>query len=259
LLKLLPDVYVYTDGYKGADAGNSPGFGVLLTALTTSGCLYGVQRNTGKAAGMLPTEEALGDTRAARAFVDLPEDLGSSAASLLLDEIGRGGCIDSSLQPLVFTLMALCPEDVSRVRIGQLGPAGVSTLRLLKDFFGLEFRLAPEVHDRAELEAAAGREAALAAKTRAEKGASDAEEEDDDEGGAGSDPDGITTRRHLKATKRSRQDMEDADGPSGMRRGKDPLAGAQPLAAQASGGKSMRSIMVSCVGVGFKNLAKKVT
>ena len=38
LLRFLPDVYIYTDHWAGARAGNSPGFGLTLTAETTTGC-----------------------------------------------------------------------------------------------------------------------------------------------------------------------------------------------------------------------------
>jgi hypothetical protein len=33
-------------------------------------------------------------------------------------QIARGGCVDTASQPLMFTFMALGPEDVSRLRIG---------------------------------------------------------------------------------------------------------------------------------------------
>ena len=38
LLKFLPDVYIYTDHFTGAKSGKSPGFGLTLTAETTTGC-----------------------------------------------------------------------------------------------------------------------------------------------------------------------------------------------------------------------------
>lgn len=50
----------------------------------------------------------------------MPEDVGMAAAQLLCDEVSKGGCVDSTHQSLVFLLMTLCPEDVSRVRVGQL-------------------------------------------------------------------------------------------------------------------------------------------
>lgn len=50
------------------------------------------------------------------------EDLGERAAYLLLEEIYRGGCVDSSNQHLVLLLMALGPKDVSRVLLGPISP-----------------------------------------------------------------------------------------------------------------------------------------
>ena len=44
----LPDVYVTTDHNKGAEAGASPGYGVSLVATTTSGCIFGAQRASGR-------------------------------------------------------------------------------------------------------------------------------------------------------------------------------------------------------------------
>ena len=37
LLKFIPDVYIYSDHSKGAKCGKSPGFGLVLTAETTTG------------------------------------------------------------------------------------------------------------------------------------------------------------------------------------------------------------------------------
>jgi RNA 3'-terminal phosphate cyclase-like protein len=34
---LIPDVFIYTDHYKGRDAGASPGFGCSLAAESTEG------------------------------------------------------------------------------------------------------------------------------------------------------------------------------------------------------------------------------
>ncbi len=40
----LPDVHIYTDHTKGKESGMSPGFAVLLTAETSSGCVIAVER-----------------------------------------------------------------------------------------------------------------------------------------------------------------------------------------------------------------------
>lgn len=124
LNKLLPDVYIHTDHYKGRDAGLSPGFGLTLTAESTSGALFTAQCSASES-GVLP------------------EDTGRRAALLLCEEIGNGGCVDSSHQAMFLLFMALCPEDVSRVRVGRLSPYAVSMLRLLRQFFGVVFRIRP--------------------------------------------------------------------------------------------------------------------
>lgn len=41
----------------------------------------------------------------------------------------------------MFIMMALCPEDVSKVRVGELTPYSIQFLRHLRDFFGVVFRI----------------------------------------------------------------------------------------------------------------------
>lgn len=55
--------------------------------------------------------------RAARKGGELPEDIGKETALQLLEEVWRGGVVDSVHQPLVLLLMVLGPEDVSKVRV----------------------------------------------------------------------------------------------------------------------------------------------
>uniref|UniRef100_A0A6V1PIS5 RNA 3'-terminal phosphate cyclase insert domain-containing protein n=1 Tax=Heterosigma akashiwo TaxID=2829 RepID=A0A6V1PIS5_HETAK len=124
LNRLLPDVYVYTDHYKGKEAGAAPGFALALVAETTTGALLSAEVCAEKGA--------------------LPEDLGAQGSRLLLEEVKHGGCVDRAHQPLWLALMALGPEDVSRARLGAtLTPAAVQTLRLLRDFFGVVFKIKP--------------------------------------------------------------------------------------------------------------------
>lgn len=80
----IPDVWIYTDYYKGAKGGNSPGYSVNLVAESTTGSLIAVDEclEVGKDA-----EE------------NLPEELGSRVAIRLLDE--------------VFYVKLLCFEDLS--------------------------------------------------------------------------------------------------------------------------------------------------
>jgi RNA 3'-terminal phosphate cyclase-like protein len=76
-----------------------------------------------------------------RKNIELPEDLGKRSASLLLQEIYAGGCIDTSAQSFALLMMCLTPEDVSRIRLGQLSKYTIMSLRLYKEAFGVEFKL----------------------------------------------------------------------------------------------------------------------
>ena len=124
LNKVLPDVYIYTDHQKGASAGLSPGFGVSLVAESTNGILFGAEACGG--AGQVP------------------EDVGLLAAKLLLEEVSNGGCVDTANQGLMLTLAVLCPEDVSRIRLGRLSPNTIKILRLLRDMFGVVYKVRPD-------------------------------------------------------------------------------------------------------------------
>ena len=133
----LPDVWVYTDVHKGKSSGASPGYGIALVAETTSGALL--------------SSEIIGEAGY------LPEHVGLTGADALLDQISLGGAVDAIHQPLIITLMCVCPEDVSRVRMGaQLTPAAVGALRLLRDFFGTQFQIESDPADGSLLLACRG-------------------------------------------------------------------------------------------------------
>eukprot|EP00033_Pygsuia_biforma_P004164 GCRY01004570.1.p1 GENE.GCRY01004570.1~~GCRY01004570.1.p1 ORF type:complete len:358 (+),score=52.89 GCRY01004570.1:168-1241(+) len=127
LNKLLPDVYIYTDHYKGPESGLSPGFALSLVAESTSGVLISAEVTGG--AGILP------------------EDLGKQAAKQICQEISYGGCIDNYHQSLICVLMALTPEDVSKIRVGRLNEFTIGTLRLLRDLLGITFKITTDVED----------------------------------------------------------------------------------------------------------------
>ncbi|GMH81364.1 hypothetical protein TrVE_jg8737 [Triparma verrucosa] len=135
LHKLIPDVWIHTDTNSGSKTngpggcGESPGLKCILSAESTTGVT-------------LSAEVCL-DYRLERGAV-LPEDLGVQAATLLLDEVRKGGCVDSACQSFIFLLMCLTPEDVSRVRVGVLSRYSVTTLRLLKQVFGVEMKVTGE-------------------------------------------------------------------------------------------------------------------
>lgn len=152
--RLLPDVWIHTDVHsssgkkrKSGDVGGcgpSPGLSVNLTATTTEGvCLSAecsMNHNTTQS-------DSAGDMQQQhqqpieRKNMELPEELGKRSASLLLQEIYAGGCIDTSAQSFALLLMCLTPEDVSRIRLGQLSKYTIMSLRLYKEAFGVEFKL----------------------------------------------------------------------------------------------------------------------
>ena len=128
LLKFIPDVYIYSDHSTGAKSGKSPGFGLVLTAETNSGTFLSAEviSNPAGRQGSEPT---------------VPEDLGQEGAKQLLEEVYRGGCVDSTVQSLGLLMMALGPRDVSRIVMGPLSNYTMAFLRHLKDTFNLMFKL----------------------------------------------------------------------------------------------------------------------
>ena len=119
LNRFIPDIYIYTDVFKGEEAGKSAGFSLSLVAESTTGCLYSIDK-IGKA----------GST---------PEEIGVQSAKLLLREISLGGVIDSSHQWFIMFLMALCPQDLSKILFGPLTEYSKSSLVEIESFFGVVF------------------------------------------------------------------------------------------------------------------------
>lgn len=80
----------------------SPGYGLTLVAQSSTSTAHSAEcLNTGGA-------------------VSTPEDIALQAARSLLEEIQRGGCVDSKHQWLVMLLMVLGKEDVGRCLMGDL-------------------------------------------------------------------------------------------------------------------------------------------
>nr|XP_033517277.1 probable RNA 3'-terminal phosphate cyclase-like protein isoform X2 [Nicotiana tomentosiformis] len=136
---LLSDVHIFTDHKAGAQAGMSPGYGISLVAETTSGCAISADTTVSYARGEDDTD--LEDDRK-----DLipAEEVGEQIASALLAEIKQGGVVDSTHQGLLFLLCALCPKDVSEVRVGKLSPYGMEALRHIRDFLDVKFVMKPD-------------------------------------------------------------------------------------------------------------------
>jgi len=132
LHNLLPDVWVHTEtnsGHRHA-CGPSAGLGMWLAVQSTTGvvmCAEVCQTNSGN--------EVRNSDR------ELPEDLGQRGARLLLKEVKKGGCIDTTAQSFCFLMMCVTAEDVSRIRVGTLSQHSISSLRLFKKAFDVEFKV----------------------------------------------------------------------------------------------------------------------
>lgn len=132
LNRFIPDIYIYSDHLKGNQSGKAPGFGLCLVAETTEGTLLAAE---GSSAPKGSSE------------IVIPEDLGKEVAYSLLEEIYRGGCIDSSNQHLAALFMILGEQDVSKILTGTLTPYMVQFLRHIRDFFQVLFKLETVNHN----------------------------------------------------------------------------------------------------------------
>jgi len=135
LNKLLADVYIFTDHMPKDKAGESPGYGITLVAETNTGLTLSAERSTGGFG-----EQGEGSKGAP----EVPEDLGQGCAKLLLEEVSRGGVVDSTFQGALLLLCAVGQDTLHQVRLGPLTPHAVHVLRHIKDFFGVVFNLSPE-------------------------------------------------------------------------------------------------------------------
>ncbi|XP_050520976.1 RNA 3'-terminal phosphate cyclase-like protein [Daktulosphaira vitifoliae] len=127
MLKFIPDVYFTVDHPKGKLCGNSPGFGANIVSLTTNGIVLNADSVSLPFSGKRTTAE----------------EIAENVSSAMLEEIWRGGCVDSSFQSLILLYMALRQKDVSHVVLGPLSPYTIQFLRHLKIFFGITFKLEP--------------------------------------------------------------------------------------------------------------------
>ncbi|KND04309.1 18S rRNA biogenesis protein RCL1 [Spizellomyces punctatus DAOM BR117] len=151
LTQFIPDVYIYTDVYKGPESGLSPGYALTLVAESTTGallsaeCAFQPRRPT---TGVDNGDEA--STRGVEAMLvndyhfATPEDLGVHTTRVLLEEIKKGGCFDTVSQWLGVLFLALGPEDVGKIRIAKLSPFTIQYLRDIKTFLGLTFKITPD-------------------------------------------------------------------------------------------------------------------
>lgn len=128
LLKFIPDIYIYTDCLRGKNSGKSPGFGISLTAETTEKTFY-----VGESVSNPPDKT--------KQEYSLPEDVARQAVNNLLNDIYRGGTINSNSQGLIATLMTFTNRDLSKVIFGPLTPYTIQLFNHIHQFTGLKFKL----------------------------------------------------------------------------------------------------------------------
>lgn len=150
--RLLPDVWIHTDIHtpKRNRCGPNPGMMMVVSSESTTGVTLTAEccmSHHNQQQEDQDNDKAPTNTRG----TELPEDLGKRGAYMLLEEIRRGGCIDTSSQSLAFLWMALTPEDVSRIRVGTLSQYSIETLRLIKQAFDVEFKVTPDMETKTVL------------------------------------------------------------------------------------------------------------
>ena len=161
---LLADVYIFSDvAAGGRGAPPDPGYGALLAAETTTGCVLGCEAGSdgdlGALEAALAREADGGDgdgddgapppkkrrpPAAAKRRPPLPATVGVAAARGLLAEIDRGGVCDAGCQGVLLLAAALAERAASRVRLGPLTPHAAACLRAARDVLGVTFALQPE-------------------------------------------------------------------------------------------------------------------
>ena len=68
------------------------------------------------------TAESVSNPQGKKTSPSVAEELGEQTAYLLLEEIYRGGCVDSTNQHLALLFMALGQKNVSTIVLGPLSP-----------------------------------------------------------------------------------------------------------------------------------------
>jgi len=147
--RLIPDVWIHTDIHtpKRNRCGPNPGMMMVVSSESTTGVTLTAECCMNHHNKNQQQQEEGTNTRGK----ELPEDLGKRGAYMLLEEIRRGGCIDTASQSLAFLWMALTPEDVSRLRVGTLSQYSIETLRLIKQAFDVEFKVTPDMETKTVL------------------------------------------------------------------------------------------------------------
>ena len=116
----IPDIYIFSDVFKGPEAGHSPGFGVSLVAETTTGGLIHYD-SIGKA----------GVT---------PEEVGRKTSKKLLAEIAGNGYFSAKSNYFVLILMALTSDNVNKVCLRSVKEDDKLVMSEIKRLLGVTYR-----------------------------------------------------------------------------------------------------------------------
>lgn len=151
----LPDVWIYSDHSKGAQSGESPGYGLSLVAESITGCLKSADACADMAGAMgedgaepAPKKAAAKGEESGEPDLTTPEGVGIAVARRLLAEIDLDGATDTTHQALVLFFLALGDETKpGRVRLAKLSPAAAQMLRHIRDFLGITFRIREDQGD----------------------------------------------------------------------------------------------------------------
>uniref|UniRef100_A0A2P2I5U9 RNA 3'-terminal phosphate cyclase-like protein n=1 Tax=Hirondellea gigas TaxID=1518452 RepID=A0A2P2I5U9_9CRUS len=141
----LTDVYFVCDNSKGP----APGFGISINCVTTKGTYYSAEAlscqqlnaNGTSSNDSSNTNASNNSNEGNKGRILSPEEVAEEAVFRLLEEIRRGGCVDSYSQPIVLLFMVLGPKDVSKIMLGPLTTQAMYMLRHIRDFFSVTFKI----------------------------------------------------------------------------------------------------------------------
>ena len=152
LTRFIPDVFVFTDVFKGPDSGLSPGYGLTLVASSSTGAAYSAElmfqpvtrTNDDGPQPQTPDVAAVSaQLHEKLSNITTPEDLGHQTALALLQQLTHRSFIPAIAQWLAVLFMVLCPEDVSRILLGRLKDFTIQFLRDIHSVYGVRFKIIP--------------------------------------------------------------------------------------------------------------------
>lgn len=153
--RYIPDVYIFTDSYKGESSGLSPGYALTLVASSTTGSLIssefsafpGLDHSLSKNEDNKNFCQLELDLRASfENRMNTPEDLAKLATSMLLSEISYGGYIDNVSQWIAITLSVFNSQDASTIKMGKLTNSTITYLKDLYAFLKLKVKIETELN-----------------------------------------------------------------------------------------------------------------